>query len=170
VLGWHDAVLARPDHQGGAVEAAQAFGGVEQEMGVRQRHPQHAHGVAPDPRLPLDGQHPPRGGGVAAFGEPAERDRQPSHRPQPHLPHEQPEQPGRQPAGEREGAAGQARRDVVERVARGEHDPADAVCAVARPAHEQLDERAAGVVADKGDLTQVEAVEELRDEPGHAWQ
>ena len=59
-------------------------------------------------------------------------------------------------------SAGQPGREVVERVARDEHDPADAGGAVA---DEQLDERPAGVVADERDVVQIEAVEELRDEP-----
>jgi len=33
-------------------------------------------------------------------------------------------------------------------------------------AHEQLDERPAGVIADEGDVLQVEAVQEFCDQPG----
>ena len=58
--------------------------------------------------------------------------------------------------------AGEARGEVVERVAGGENDPADAGGAVA---DEQLDESAAGVVADEGHVAQVEALEKLADEP-----
>src|SRR5437016_4075771 len=40
VLGWHDAVLAGPNHQGRAVEVRQTFGRPEQQAGVCGRGPQ----------------------------------------------------------------------------------------------------------------------------------
>jgi hypothetical protein len=64
-------------------------------------------------------------------------------------------------------AAGQSRREVVECIAGGEHDPSHACGAVA---DEQLDERPAGVAADEGDVLQVKAVEELCDQPGYPGQ
>ncbi len=64
--------------------------------------------------LGQDRPHPPGRGGVAALGQPAERDRQPPDRPQPHLLHEQAEQRRRQlarpaPASCRSGRAGSCR-------------------------------------------------------------
>src|SRR5439155_23883907 len=79
-----------------------------------------------------------------------------------HLLHEEAEQCGRELPSEHQYLPGQARREVVERVAGGENDPADAGGAVA---DQQLNERGACVVADDGGAAQVEAVEELSYEP-----
>jgi hypothetical protein len=100
VLGWHHAVCTGPDYEGGLVEAWQAFGRGKQEVGIGRCCSQHPHGVAPDLRLLQDRLHPPGGGGVSSYGQPAERDRQPADRPEPHLLHEQPEHPGRELAGQ----------------------------------------------------------------------
>jgi hypothetical protein len=94
--------------------------------------------------------------------QPPERDREPAQRPQAHLLHEQAEQRGRELPSEHQCLPGQARREVVKRVAGGENDPADAGGAVA---DEQLNERAARVVADDGGAPQVETVEKLGHEP-----
>ena len=128
---------------------------------------QHPDGVAADLGLAQDRLHPPGGGSVSSHGQPPERDREPPDRPDPHLLHEQPEHRRRELAGEHERRAGQPGREVVERIAGGEHDPSHAGGAVA---HEQLDERPAGVVADEGDVMQVEAVKELGDQPGYPGQ
>src|SRR5262249_4460704 len=83
VLGWHHAVLAGPDHQGRVVVIRQAFGRLNQELGVGRRCPQGPDGVAADRGLGHDRLHPPGGGGVSAYGQPPERDRAPPDRPVP---------------------------------------------------------------------------------------
>jgi hypothetical protein len=78
-----------------------------------------------------------------------------------------PEHRRRELAGQHQRLAGQPGREVVERVAGGQHGPLDAGGALA---DEQLDQGAAGVVADHGDVVQVQALEELRDQPRHPGQ
>jgi len=99
------------------LEAGQAFGRVDQEVGVCGRRAQRPDGVAADLGPLYDRLHPPCGGRVSPFGQPSERNRQPPYRPDPHLLHEQPEHRRWEFAGEHECPAGQPGREVVERVA-----------------------------------------------------
>ena len=55
----------------------------------------------------------PGGGGVTAFGQPPERVRERTQRPDPHLLNDQPEQSGRELRGECERPAGQAGRKAA---------------------------------------------------------
>jgi hypothetical protein len=72
---------------------------------------------------------------------------------------------GRQLPGQHQRLSGQAREKVVEGVAGGQNDTADAARLLAR---QKLDNGPARVVADNGDVVQVETVKKLRDEAGNA--
>ena len=161
MFGRHDTVLACPDDEGGALEAGQALGRVEHEPSLCRDRTKHRtvsrrmsrcsstgliqRAVTASPRRV---SHPKATGSRLSA-----RSRI--------CCHEQPEDRGRELAAEDERLAGQPRREVLERVAGDEHDPAHARGAVAG---EQLDQRPAGVVADQRDVVQFEALEELRGE------
>ena len=94
MLGWHDAVLACPDDEGGALEVGQAFGRVEHQISVGCDRAEHADGVAADV-APLQGRfHPAGGDGVPSQCQPPEGEGEPAERPEAHLLHEQPEDRG----------------------------------------------------------------------------
>ena len=101
--------------------------------------------------------------GKPALGQPAERERQPAQRWDPQPLQRDRQQP--QPRADHE-TAEHRRREVVEGVAVGEHEPADPV-AMARD--DELAQRAAGVVAHQRHVAQVERRDQVGDqtrEPG----
>jgi hypothetical protein len=65
-------------------------------------------------RLLQDWLHPLGRGSISSHGQPPECDREPLQSPKPHLLHEQPEDPWREFARERERLAGESGREVVE--------------------------------------------------------
>jgi hypothetical protein len=83
MLGRHDLVPSCPDDEGGPVEGGQAPCGLWHEVGFRRDGEQGAHRVVADLGLVHDRLHPPERGGVAALGQPPERDRQPPEWPRP---------------------------------------------------------------------------------------
>jgi hypothetical protein len=80
--------------------------------------------------------------------------------------HQQAEQRWRELACGHNSFAGEARRDIVERFARDETDPTDATVRPSR--YDQLNDRAAGVVANQRYIGKVEAVDEFSDKSGEA--
>jgi len=143
MFGWHHAVSAGPGHEDGAVEARQAFGATSKLMFAAAAR--SIHGVAPDLRLGQHRLHLSGGGRIPALGQPAERDRQPPHRPDPHLLHEQPEHPGM--PGRRSVCAVSLGGKLSNASQEASTTPAHASGTVA---HHQPNKRPAGVVADEG--------------------
>jgi len=78
--------------------------------------------------------------------------------------HEEPKQRGRQFTDHGQRLPRHAGWEVVERLARRQHDPADPGRGVAG---QQLDQRSAGVVADQRHIMQVKPVEEFRHQARH---
>src|SRR3954467_5864314 len=78
VLGRHDAVLACPDDEAGALEAGQAFGRFEHEMPLCRDCAEYSQRVAADVAPRQDRLDPAGGGGVTSLRQPAEGDGEPS--------------------------------------------------------------------------------------------
>jgi hypothetical protein len=159
VLGWEEAVLGRPRDQRGLVPARELRRRVERVGGVEPT--EHAAHVAADLAARQHGQH------VGVLGirldravrEPAEGEREPSQRPEPQRAERDRNGARHLRRGQRDPE--QAGWEVLERVARREHDRPDPV----GPARGgDLRERAAGVVADQGHVAEVERLERVDDQ------
>ena len=100
-------------------------------------------------------------GSIGRAGHPAVGGRQPLHELEPHRPGDESHQrSATRPASSQVALRG--RRELLERVAGGQHEPADPLRVVA---DQPLGDRAAGVVGDDRDVVELERVEQVGDDP-----
>ena len=161
MLEREELVLLAPHDQRRAVEARELGGSVESVLRVDGLG--QLRDVAPDVRVAEGRRHPLLGDlvGDPVLGGPAVGDRRLAHRRR-----AQPRQGGLDragPAGDLHQRPEQLRREVVERVARGQDQRTHPL---GPRRHEQLADRPAGVVAHDRDVLEVERLEELGEQRG----
>ena len=165
-LGQRDrehAVLRRPGEQHGPVERAELLG-CRKRVATMHRAEETGDVRSDRSTVPAGTQEAVDDlVGHRMLGEPAEPDRQPLHPARAERLRQDRCCP-RHPSRDREGRE-QGREEPLERVRRREHDAADAL---GMPGHEDLGDGAAAVVPDDGHVIQVEVVQELGHEVGHA--
>ena len=159
--GREQLVLARPGDQSRPVELAEPVRGLVGVAGVEAAH-DLLH-VAVDPRQRERRQHV-RVLGLAVdrpLGHPAEGDRQAAREPEAQRHQGRLHRPGDPDRHLQEGE--RRRREVVAVVARGEHEPPDALWTVG---DHDLADGSAGVIADERHVLEPERLDRVRDEVG----